>query len=129
MIIVVKMSTLWYHSQRVSFRIAFPWASIWFLYLCEPWKSLKVIFFDLKKRHCLLFSDRYVYLGLSAVLRAPSYLLAILFFILIKRNIQNKNSKLAENGGREDVPMNKEDNCKNSEHLASSSEAEKESHT
>lgn len=43
--------------------------------------------------------------------------------------MQNKNSRLAENGGREDVPMNKEDNCKNGEHLTSPPEAEKESHT
>ncbi|XP_065598600.1 solute carrier organic anion transporter family member 1C1-like [Cyrtonyx montezumae] len=70
---------------------------------------------------------RNVYLGLSAVLRGPSYLLAFLFFILIKKNFQNKDSRLAENGGKDDVPMNKEDNCKKKEHLASSSEAEKES--
>ncbi|NXC39457.1 SO1C1 protein, partial [Penelope pileata] len=79
---------------------------------------------------CRLYDSdafRYVYLGLSALLRGPSYLLAILFFILIKKNFQNKNARLTENGGKEDVPMNKEDNCKSKEHLAGSSEAEKES--
>ncbi|NXL84396.1 SO1C1 protein, partial [Alectura lathami] len=79
---------------------------------------------------CRLYDSnayRYSYLGLSALLRAPSYLLAVLFFILVKKNFQNKNSRLTENGGKEDVPMNKEDNCKSKEHLAGSSEAEKES--
>ncbi|XP_072217592.1 solute carrier organic anion transporter family member 1C1-like [Excalfactoria chinensis] len=95
---------------------------------CLKWASTRCG----QRGACRLYDSnafRYIYLGLSAVLRAPSYLLAILFFILLKKNIENKNSRLAENGGREDVPMNKDDNCKNSEHLTSPSEAEKESHT
>ncbi|NXI64332.1 SO1A1 protein, partial [Anseranas semipalmata] len=79
---------------------------------------------------CRLYDSdayRYVYLGLSALLRGPSYLLAILFFILLKKHFQNKNSRPTENGGKEDVPMNKEDNCKSQENLAGSPDAEKES--
>ncbi|XP_008940212.1 PREDICTED: solute carrier organic anion transporter family member 1C1-like [Merops nubicus] len=70
---------------------------------------------------------RYVYLGLPAVLRCPSYLIAIFFYMLVKKNFQNKNSRPIENGGREDVPMNKEDNCKAKEQLPGSSDAENES--
>ncbi|KAM6211786.1 solute carrier organic anion transporter family member 1C1-like [Sarcoramphus papa] len=79
---------------------------------------------------CRLYNSdayRYVYLGLSAVLRGPSYLIAILFFILVKKHFQNKNSKPTENGGQEDAPMNKEDNCKIKECLPGSSDAENES--
>ncbi|KFQ71444.1 Solute carrier organic anion transporter family member 1C1, partial [Phaethon lepturus] len=50
---------------------------------------------------CRLYDSnayRYVYLGLSAVLRGPSYLIAVLFFILIKKHFQNKNSRAIENG-------------------------------
>ncbi|KAM6096096.1 PREDICTED: solute carrier organic anion transporter family member 1C1-like [Chlamydotis macqueenii] len=79
---------------------------------------------------CRLYDSnahRYVYLGLSAVLRGPSYLIGIVFFILIKKNFQNKNSRPIENGGREDAPMNKEANCKIKEHLPDSADAENES--
>ncbi|XP_032842130.2 solute carrier organic anion transporter family member 1C1 isoform X7 [Tyto alba] len=79
---------------------------------------------------CRLYDSnayRYVYLGLSAVLRGPSYLIGIIFYILIKTNFQNKNSRPTENGGREDAPMNKEDNCKIKERLPGSSDAENES--
>ncbi|NXK46989.1 SO1A1 protein, partial [Chauna torquata] len=79
---------------------------------------------------CRLYDSdayRYVYLGLSMLLRGPSYLLAILFFIFMKKHFQKKNSRPAENGGGEDVPMNKEDNCKSKECLTGSSDAEKES--
>ncbi|XP_035167684.1 solute carrier organic anion transporter family member 1C1-like [Oxyura jamaicensis] len=79
---------------------------------------------------CRLYDSnayRYVYLGLSALLRGPSYLLAILFFIFIKKHFQNKNSRPTKNGGKEDVPMNKDDNCKSKENLAGSPDAENES--
>ncbi|NXT18967.1 SO1C1 protein, partial [Syrrhaptes paradoxus] len=79
---------------------------------------------------CRLYDSdayRYVYLGLPAVLRAPSYLIAIFFYMLVKKHFQNKNSKPVENGGREDVPMNKEDNYKIKEHLPGFSDAENES--
>uniref|UniRef100_A0A672TLR0 Solute carrier organic anion transporter family member n=1 Tax=Strigops habroptila TaxID=2489341 RepID=A0A672TLR0_STRHB len=79
---------------------------------------------------CRLYDSnayRYVYLGLSAVLRGPSYLIAALFYILIKKQFQNKDCRPIENGGREDGPMNKEDNCKIKEHLPGSSDAENES--
>ncbi|XP_026696770.1 solute carrier organic anion transporter family member 1C1-like isoform X2 [Athene cunicularia] len=79
---------------------------------------------------CRLYDSnayRYVYLGLSAVLRGPSYLFAILFYILIKKDFQNKKSRPIVNGGREDAPINKEDNRKIKEHLPGSSGAENES--
>ncbi|KAM4672338.1 solute carrier organic anion transporter family member 1C1-like [Amazona ochrocephala] len=79
---------------------------------------------------CRLYDSnayRYVYLGLSAILRGPSYLIAVLFYILIKKHFQNKDCRPIENGGREDAPVNKEDNCKIKERLPGSSEAENES--
>uniref|UniRef100_A0A8C0F6P0 Solute carrier organic anion transporter family member n=1 Tax=Bubo bubo TaxID=30461 RepID=A0A8C0F6P0_BUBBB len=79
---------------------------------------------------CRLYDSnayRYVYLGLSAVLRGPSYLIGILFYILIKKDFQNKKSRPIVNGGREDAPINKEDNCKIKEHLPGSSDVENES--
>ncbi|NWS51668.1 SO1A1 protein, partial [Chunga burmeisteri] len=79
---------------------------------------------------CRLYDSnayRYVYLGLSAVLRGPSYFFAIFSYILIKKHFQNKNSRPTEDGGREDARMNKEDNCKIKECLPGSSDAENES--
>ncbi|NXJ94147.1 SO1C1 protein, partial [Corythaixoides concolor] len=79
---------------------------------------------------CRLYDShayRYVYLGLTAVLRAPSYLFVILFYTLIKKYFQNKNSRPIENGGREDAPMNNEDHRKIKEHSPGSSDAENES--
>ncbi|XP_071589161.1 solute carrier organic anion transporter family member 1C1-like isoform X1 [Heliangelus exortis] len=79
---------------------------------------------------CRLYDSnayRYVYLGLSAVLRGPSYLIGIIFFILVKKDFQNKNSSPVENGGREDANMNREDNCRAKEHLPGSPDAENES--
>ncbi|KAM9276219.1 solute carrier organic anion transporter family member 1B3-like [Cariama cristata] len=79
---------------------------------------------------CRLYDSnayRYVYLGLSAVLRGPSYFFAIFSYILIKKHFQNKNSRPTEDGGREDARMNKEDNCKIKERLPGSSDAENES--
>ncbi|KFW83744.1 Solute carrier organic anion transporter family member 1C1, partial [Manacus vitellinus] len=43
-------------------------------------------------------ANRYVFLGLAAVLRGPSFFIAIIFYILIKKHFQNKNSKPIENG-------------------------------
>ncbi|NXF62528.1 SO1A1 protein, partial [Ciccaba nigrolineata] len=79
---------------------------------------------------CRLYDSnayRYVYLGLSAVLRGPSYLIGIFFYILIKKDFQNKKSRPIVNGGREDAPINKEDNCKIKQHLPGSSDVENES--
>ncbi|XP_067998016.1 solute carrier organic anion transporter family member 1C1-like [Melanerpes formicivorus] len=83
-----------------------------------------------KQGACRLYNSdafRYIYLGLPAVLRAPSYLIAVVFYILVKKNFQNKNSRAVENGGREDASLNKEENCKIKEHLPGSSDAENES--
>ncbi|KAJ7427117.1 hypothetical protein WISP_09554 [Willisornis vidua] len=71
-------------------------------------------------------ANRYVFLGLAAVLRGPSYLIAIIFYILVKKHYQNKNSRPLENG-QEDASMNKEDNCKIKQHLPGSPDAENES--
>ncbi|XP_050181285.1 solute carrier organic anion transporter family member 1C1 isoform X3 [Myiozetetes cayanensis] len=71
-------------------------------------------------------ANRYVFLGLAALLRGPSYLIAIIFYIFIKKHFQNKNSKPIENG-QEDAPMNKEDNCKIQQHLPGSPDGENES--
>ncbi|XP_071407451.1 solute carrier organic anion transporter family member 1B3-like isoform X2 [Pithys albifrons albifrons] len=71
-------------------------------------------------------ANRYVFLGLAAVLRGPSYLIAIIFYILVKKHFQNKNSKPLENG-QDDASMNKEDNCKIKQHLPGSPDAETES--
>ncbi|NXE89640.1 SO1A1 protein, partial [Menura novaehollandiae] len=71
-------------------------------------------------------ANRYVFLGLAAILRGPSYLIGIIFYILIKKHFQSKNSRPLENG-QEDVSMNKEDNCKIKEHLPGSPDAENES--
>ncbi|NXU57141.1 SO1C1 protein, partial [Turnix velox] len=79
---------------------------------------------------CRLYDSdayRYVFLGLAAVLRGSSYSFSIIFYVLIKKHFQNKNSRPIENGGIEDVPMNKEDNCKIKERLPGSSNAENES--
>ncbi|NWX23255.1 SO1C1 protein, partial [Aegotheles bennettii] len=79
---------------------------------------------------CRLYDSnayRYVYLGLSAVLRGPSYLIGIIFYVLVKKHFQNKNSRPIENGGREDVPMNREDNCEIKERLPGSPDTENES--
>ncbi|NWU94271.1 SO1A1 protein, partial [Upupa epops] len=70
---------------------------------------------------------RYVYLGLLAVLRGPSYLIGIVFFLLIKKNFQNKSSRPMENGGREDAPVSGEGGCSIKERLPGFSEAESES--
>ncbi|NXT54700.1 SO1A1 protein, partial [Pluvianellus socialis] len=83
-----------------------------------------------KRGACRLYDStayRYVFLGLAAVLRGPSYLIAVLFYILIKKHFQNKNSRPVENGGTEDAPMNREVNCKIKEGLPGSSDAENES--
>ncbi|XP_027750046.1 solute carrier organic anion transporter family member 1B3-like isoform X1 [Empidonax traillii] len=71
-------------------------------------------------------SNRYVFLGLAALLRGPSYLIAIVFYIFIKKHFQNKNSKPVENG-QEDAPMNKEDNSKIQQRLPGSPDGENES--
>ncbi|NXW72781.1 SO1C1 protein, partial [Hirundo rustica] len=71
-------------------------------------------------------ANRYVFLGLGAILRGPSYLVGIIFYILIKKHFQNKNSRPLENG-KEDAGVNKEDNCKIKERLPGSSDAENES--
>ncbi|NXF85855.1 SO1A1 protein, partial [Eubucco bourcierii] len=83
-----------------------------------------------KRGACRLYNSnafRYVYLGVPAVLRGPSYLIAIVFYMMIKRNYQNKDSAPMENGGREDASPNKEDGCKIKERLPGSSDAETES--
>ncbi|NXA71609.1 SO1A1 protein, partial [Thryothorus ludovicianus] len=82
-----------------------------------------------KQGACRLYDAsaiRYVFLGLGAILRGPSYLVGIIFYILIKKYFQNKNSKTLENG-QEDATMNKEDNCKIKERFPGSSDAENES--
>ncbi|XP_019400008.1 PREDICTED: solute carrier organic anion transporter family member 1B3-like [Crocodylus porosus] len=71
---------------------------------------------------------RKAYLGLTAGLRAPSYLIALLFFLMVKKHYQAKDSKPTENGGKEDIPMNGETNSKSCEYLSGSSDAEKESY-
>ncbi|NXU74943.1 SO1A1 protein, partial [Oreotrochilus melanogaster] len=79
---------------------------------------------------CRLYDSnayRYVYLGLSAALRGPSFLIGIIFFILVKKDFQSKNSSPVENGGREDANMNREDNCRAKELLPGSPDAENES--
>ncbi|KAM6320702.1 solute carrier organic anion transporter family member 1C1-like [Aegotheles albertisi] len=79
---------------------------------------------------CRLYDSnayRYVYLGLSAVLRGPSYLIGIIFYVLVKKHFQNKNSRPIENGGREDAPMNREDNREIKERLPGSPDTENES--
>lgn len=98
---------------------------LFFVYMWSL-KAIEVIFFSVFENFYGL-SHRYVYFGLSAVLRGPSYLIAILFFILVKKHFQNKNSRPIENGGREDAPMNKEDNCKSKERLPGSCDTENES--
>ncbi|XP_056349792.1 solute carrier organic anion transporter family member 1C1-like [Oenanthe melanoleuca] len=78
---------------------------------------------------CRLYDSnahRYVFLGLGAILRGPSYLVGIIFYTLIKKHFQNKNSRPLENG-QEDAAMNKEENCKIKERLPGSSDAENES--
>ncbi|KFP33906.1 Solute carrier organic anion transporter family member 1C1, partial [Colius striatus] len=50
---------------------------------------------------CRLYDSnayRYVYLGVPAVLRGPSYLIAIIFYMLMKKHFQKNNSKPIENG-------------------------------
>ncbi|NWR06232.1 SO1A2 protein, partial [Paradoxornis webbianus] len=82
-----------------------------------------------KRGACRLYDSsaiRYVFLGLGAILRGPSYLVGIIFYILIKKHFQNKNSRPLENG-QEDAAVNKEDNCKIKERLPGSSDAENES--
>ncbi|XP_026646101.1 solute carrier organic anion transporter family member 1C1-like [Zonotrichia albicollis] len=82
-----------------------------------------------KRGACRLYdsnANRYVYLGLGALLRGPSFLVAIIFYALIKKHFQNKNSGPVENG-QEDAAMNKEDNCKIKERLPGSPDAENES--
>ncbi|NXI39342.1 SO1C1 protein, partial [Galbula dea] len=79
---------------------------------------------------CRLYNSsayRYVYLGLPAVLRAPSYVIGIFFYMMVKKRYQNKNSRAIESGGREDAPMNKEEYCKTKERLPGSSDTENES--
>ncbi|XP_017679458.1 PREDICTED: solute carrier organic anion transporter family member 1C1-like isoform X2 [Lepidothrix coronata] len=71
-------------------------------------------------------ANRYVFLGLAAVLRGPSFLVAIIFYILIKKHFQNKNSKPIENG-QEDASVNKEENCKIKQCLPGSPDGEDES--
>ncbi|XP_027516091.1 solute carrier organic anion transporter family member 1B3-like isoform X2 [Corapipo altera] len=82
-----------------------------------------------QKGACRLYdsvANRYVFLGLAAVLRGPSYFVAIIFYILIKKHFQNKNSKPIENG-QEDASMNKEENCKIKQCLLGSPDGENES--
>ncbi|NXB08776.1 SO1A1 protein, partial [Cnemophilus loriae] len=82
-----------------------------------------------KRGACRLYesnTNRYVFLGLGAILRGPSYLIAIFFYTSIKKHFQNKDSRPLENG-QEDTAMNKEDNCKIKECLPGSSDAENES--
>ncbi|NXB52180.1 SO1A2 protein, partial [Leucopsar rothschildi] len=82
-----------------------------------------------KQGACRLYDSnahRYVFLGLGAILRGPSYLIAIIFYTLVKKHFQNKNSRPVENG-QEDAAVDKEDNCKLKERLPGSSDAENES--
>lgn len=109
-----------------------------FLFVClfvvylRALKAIKVIFFLVFLKNStpgLIFcalSHRYVYLGLGALLRGPSFLVAIIFYTLLKKHFQNKSSRPLENG-QEDAAPNKEDNCKVKEHLPGSSDAENES--
>ncbi|NWW52853.1 SO1C1 protein, partial [Pedionomus torquatus] len=79
---------------------------------------------------CRLYDSdayRYVFLGLAAVLRGPSYLISIIFYILVKKHFQNKKDTPTENGGREDAPINTEPNCNTKECLPGYSGAENES--
>ncbi|XP_041254515.1 solute carrier organic anion transporter family member 1C1-like [Onychostruthus taczanowskii] len=81
-----------------------------------------------KRGACRLYdsnANRYVFLGLGTILVAPSFLVGIIFYTLVKKHFQNKNSSSLENG-QEDAAMNKEDNCKIKEHLPGS-DAENES--
>ncbi|NWY42753.1 SO1C1 protein, partial [Sylvia atricapilla] len=82
-----------------------------------------------KRGACRLYDSnaiRYVFLGLGAILRGPSFLVGIIFYILIKKDFQNMDSRPLENG-QEDAAVNKKDNCKIKEHLQGSSDAENES--
>ncbi|NWT53522.1 SO1C1 protein, partial [Erythrocercus mccallii] len=82
-----------------------------------------------KRGACRLYdsnANRYVFLGLGAILRGPSYLIGIIFYRMMKKHFQNKNSRPLENG-QEDAAVNKEDNCKIKERLPGSSDAENES--
>ncbi|NXQ39430.1 SO1C1 protein, partial [Catharus fuscescens] len=82
-----------------------------------------------KQGACRLYDSnahRYVFLGLGAILRGPSYLFGIIFYTLIKKQFQNKNCRPLENG-QEDAAMNEEDNCKIKERLPGCSDVENES--
>lgn len=53
-------------------------------------------------------------------------MVGIIFYILLKKHFQNKDSRPVENG-QEDAATIKEDNCKIKERLPGSSDAENES--
>uniref|UniRef100_A0A8D0LC64 Solute carrier organic anion transporter family member n=1 Tax=Sphenodon punctatus TaxID=8508 RepID=A0A8D0LC64_SPHPU len=69
---------------------------------------------------------RYTYLGLVAGLRGPSYLVAFVFFMLVKKHFRAKDSKVTQNGEREGVLLNEEANSKSNELLTRSPDADKE---
>ncbi|XP_062839240.1 solute carrier organic anion transporter family member 1B1 [Anolis carolinensis] len=67
---------------------------------------------------------RYSFFGLVYGLRAPSYLLAIVFFIIVKKHFERQKADAAENGWKEGEPLNGEMKPSDSERTAGPSVAD-----
>ncbi|XP_042323632.1 solute carrier organic anion transporter family member 1B1-like [Sceloporus undulatus] len=76
---------------------------------------------------CRLYDStvyRYSFFGLVFALRAPSYLLGLVFFYLVKKHFERQNADAAENGMKEGVALNGEMKPNDSERTASPHEAD-----
>ncbi|XP_063164277.1 solute carrier organic anion transporter family member 1B3-like isoform X2 [Candoia aspera] len=80
-----------------------------------------------QKGACRLYDAaqyRYSFYGLTLGLRVPSYLLAFIFFLLVKKHVGEQEAKEAENGSKEGAPLNEEIKLKDTELSAHRSDAE-----
>uniref|UniRef100_A0ACB8FNM1 Uncharacterized protein n=1 Tax=Sphaerodactylus townsendi TaxID=933632 RepID=A0ACB8FNM1_9SAUR len=69
---------------------------------------------------------RHTFLGLVLGLKAPSYLLAVLFFLLVKKTIGRKETDATENQRHEDGNLNEDSKPHGADSVAAPLEADKE---
>ncbi|KAM6436983.1 solute carrier organic anion transporter family member 1B3-like [Liasis olivaceus] len=80
-----------------------------------------------RKGACRLYDAvqyRHSFYGLILGLRVPAYLLGFIFFLLVKKHFGEQEAKAAEDGCKEDVPLNEEIKLKDTEFSAHHSDAE-----
>ncbi|XP_053112162.1 solute carrier organic anion transporter family member 1B3-like isoform X2 [Hemicordylus capensis] len=79
---------------------------------------------------CRLYDStayRYYFLSLIYGLRAPAFLLGLVFFLLVKKHFGGKGTPTPENGKKEDVPLNEEAKSNGNELVVRPSDGDKDS--